>query len=382
MRRLAMLARPHLLLLVWPCSVLSFFLGGPSRLAAGPIYSVVDLGSLGSGAAMPAGINNSGTAVGFVTDINSNQIPVTFTGTVNSLGGYGQANGINDAGTVIGTEWSNGNPSVTEWSNGESKNLLPGYGTGINNAGEVVGGYLTAAGQLHAFTWSNGKMVDLGTLPGGTWSSAYGVNAWGEVAGTSATANGGFRAVVSNGGSLTSIGTFAGTNGNSYGLGINDFGEVVGNAQNAQGFAHAFVWMGGTLVDIGTLGGGQSYAYAVNDSGTVVGYSLTSDNSSHAFVYSNGVMLDLNNLIPMGAGWTIDEAYAINNSGDILGEGTLDGQLYAVELLPSSKNDAIVSSDEVLATPEPSALWLTAAGLILVLLVWGLRRTRGSISGR
>jgi probable HAF family extracellular repeat protein len=331
------------------------------------------LSALGTGAAMTAAINDSGTAVGFVTDPNNNQIPVIFNGQASSLGGYGQANGINGAGTVIGTQLVNGNPGVTEWSNGQAKGLnIPGYGTGINNAGEVVGGYVTGTSQLHAFAWKGGNMTDLGTLAGGTWSSAYGVNVTGQIAGTASIGNGIFRAFFSTGSGLTSIGTFAGTNGSSYGTAINDFGEIVGNAQTAQGFSHAFTWMGGALVDIGTLGGTQSYAYSVNDSGAVVGYSLTSNNSSHGFIYSNGVMLDLNNLLPIGSGWIIDDAYSINSSGDILGEGTLDGQFYAVELLSSNGNSNSQADPVfgVLAVPEPGSLLLGACGLVVFALVF------------
>lgn len=351
-------------------TVLSFFLGGPSRLAAGPIYSVVDLGALGTGAAMPAGLNSSGTAVGFVTNVSGNQVPVSFNGQASPLGGVGQASGVNDAGTVVGTQMAGANPILTEWSNGQSTNLnISGYGTGINNAGQVVGGYVTGNGQLHAFTWSNGTMVDLGTLAGGTWSSAYAVNASGEIVGTSAIGNGLFRAFFSNGAGMTSLGTFAGTKGSSYATAINDYGEIAGNAQTAQGFAHAFLWNGAALIDLGTLGGTQSYAYGVNDSGTVVGYSLTSDNSTHAFVYANGVMLDLNHLLPIGSGWTIEDAYAINAAGDILGTGLFDGQSYAVELLPSDPGANVIGgADVVLATPEPGSLWACAAGLLLISL--------------
>ena len=350
--------------------VLSFFLGGPSQLAAGPIYSIVNLGALGSGAAMPAALNNTGGAAGFVTTLAGDQIPVSFNGQANPLGGSGQANGINDAGIVIGTRLTSGNPDVTEWSNGQMKSLgIDGYGTGINNAGQVVGGYVTG-GQLHAFTWLNGSLTDLGTSAGGTWSSAYAVNSSGEIVGTSALSNGLFRAFFSNGSGMASLGTFAGTNGSSYAMAVNDYGEIAGNAQTAAGFAHAFLWNGAALIDLGTLGGAQSYAYGVNDAGTVVGYSLLSDGASHAFVYSDGVMLDLNHLLPIGSGWTISDAYAINSSGDILGTGLFDGQSYAVELAPlgASVNQVDSLSYGVLATPEPATLLVALAGLLCILL--------------
>jgi probable HAF family extracellular repeat protein len=348
-------------------TVLSFFLGGPSQLTAGPIYSVVDLGALGTGSAMPAALNGSGMAVGFVTDVSGNQVPVAFSGQASPLGGVGQASGVNDTGTVVGTQMTGGNPIVTEWSNGQATSLnVSGYGTGINNAGQVVGGYLTPNGQLHAFTSSNGKMVDLGTLAGGTWSSSYAVNAAGEIVGTSAIGNGLFRAFFSNGTGMTSLGTFAGTNGSSYALGLNSYGEIVGNAQTAQGFAHAFLWNGAALIDLGTLGGSQSYAYGVNDAGTVVGYSLTSDNSTHAFVYADGVMLDLNHLLPVGSEWTIEDAYAINAAGDILGTGVFDGQSYAVELLPSGVDAEVLGGTDVLSTPEPAAGRMCVAGVVLM----------------
>lgn len=365
---------PRIRLVACSCSVLSFILGGPLKISADPIYSIVNLGSLGSGAAMTSGINNSGATVGFVTNPSGDQIPVTFDGQANSLGGYGQANGINDGGTIVGTQIINNSPSVTEWTNGQASSLnISGYGTGISNSGQVVGGYITDSGQLHAFTWSNGTMIDLGTLPDGTWSSAYGVNSSGEITGTSALGNGRFSAFVSNGTGLSSLGTFEGSNGSSYGLAINDSGEVVGNAQTAQGYSHAFAWLGGSLIDLGTLSGTQSYAYGVNDSGTVVGYSLMSDNSSHGFVYWNGVMLDLDSLLPIGSDWTIDAAYGINSGGDILGTGTVDGQMYAVELLPSYSNSADVV-DAVAPVPEPASWLLGAMGAIVVALVVRLRR--------
>ncbi len=60
---------------------------------------------------------------------------------------------------------------------------------GINNRGQVVGYSTTASGEYHAFLWEDGEMTDLGTL-GGAYSVAYGINSRGQVVGYSASASG------------------------------------------------------------------------------------------------------------------------------------------------------------------------------------------------
>lgn len=359
----------------------TFLLTTPLQVNADGLYSIQNLGSLGSGNALPAGINSSGVAVGYTTDFQGNTIPTTFTGTINSLPGIGEANGINSAGTVVGTTYLNNAPSVTEWSNGQATNLgVSGYGTAINSAGQIAGGVETPNGQLHAFVWTNGNLVDLGTLPGATWASAYGINSSGQVVGTS-SGGGRSAAFVSNGNTLTRVaGSLGGAN--SYGIAINDNGVVVGNAQNAQGYLNAFESTGQGMVNLGTLGGSQSYAYGINDAGTVVGYSFLAGNTTvNAFAYLGGVLIDLNTLLPANSGWTINAAYGINNSGDIVGVGSFNNQLYAVELLPSEINGPLAlvldAPDDPLSTPEPAARLLTGAGvLVLGMLFWRRAKTK------
>lgn len=357
--------RQHTFLLQFPIAGLSFLLlAGAAVVQANSIYSLENLGSLGNGAGTVSGMNNSGVAVGFITNQQGNQVPVIFTGgQAQPLGGAGSANGVNDAGTVVGTLYSANGPVATEWSNGQTNNLgINGYGMGVNNSGQVAGSYQISTGDLHAFlSTPGGSFVDLGTL-GGKWSSAYAVNATGQVAGTSTLPNGVFNAFFSNGSNMIDIGTLGGSN--SYGMALNGSGEIVGNSQTALGFTNAFAWQNGSMIDLGTLGGSQSYAYGVNDSGAIVGSAWVSGNTAtHGFVYLGGVMLDLNSLLPINSGWTIDGAYGINNAGDIVGIGTFNTQTYAIELLPSqtsAKSNALSSTP----VPEPASFILVGLGLL------------------
>ena len=332
----------------------------PFLSRAASVYSVQSLGPLGSGVAQPSAINDSGLAVGYITNSQGNQAAISFAnGQSTTLGVNALAQGVNNSGIVVGVTYKGLDPSVAEWSHGQLTTLpISGYATSINNLGQVAGGYITSNNELHAYVSTGGTLTDLGTL-GGTWSSAYGINSIGQVTGTSLTSSSVFRAFFTNSSGMNDIGTLGGSN--SYGMAINDSGHIVGNSQTLTGFSHAFVWTGQRMIDLGTLGGSQSYAYGINNSDLVVGASfVTGNEEEHGFVYSNGVLADLNDLLPLGSGWTIDNAYAVNNTGDILATGTLNGQSFAVELTPST------------VTPEPSGFLFAAAGLIGI----GIARSR------
>ncbi len=83
---------------------------------------------------------------------------------------------------------------------------------------------------------------------------------------------------------------------------------------------------------LGTLGGVMSQAMAVNNTGDVVGWSLTAANEVHAFLWQNGTLTDLNDMLPSGSGWVLGTAYALNNTGVIVGDGTFNGEARAFRL--------------------------------------------------
>jgi probable HAF family extracellular repeat protein len=117
-------------------------------------------------------------------------------------------------------------------------------------------------------------MTDLGTL-GGAYSSARGINDAGQVVGMSVTAAGGGHAFITgpNGVGMTDLGTPAESYSDA--SGINDAGQVVGGVYTAAGVPHAFITgpNGVGITDLNSLvsvPGGATLTYAViNNHGQV-----------------------------------------------------------------------------------------------------------------
>jgi probable HAF family extracellular repeat protein len=336
-----------------------------ASLLQADIYLVTDLGTLGGSSTVAFGINNSGTAVGWGEALTGDVGAFSSNGAMQNLLGLTGATdtyayGINSSGSIVGTSYVNGQPHGEMWNGSKSTDLGAGiYATAINDAGAIVGG------DGHAFLLANGAFQDLGVLPGGNWSSAYGISNAGTVVGYGNIGNGIFRGfVLTPAGGMTELGTLGGNN--SYATAVNSSGEVVGHASLSSGYDNAFLDAGGVMTDLGSLGGGSSYAYGINDSGIVVGYSWVAGVADpHAFIYMNGAMLDLNALIPGGSGWELLEAYGINNSGEIVGEGLLNGQSHAFRL--DAETGSSWFAFDVQPVPEPGTLPVgIGLGLFLV----------------
>ena len=108
--------------------------------------------------------------------------------------------------------------------------------------------------------------------------------------------------------------------------------------------SHGFMWQNGELFDLGSLGGSVGAASAINDNGQIVGLSLIGDacgSALHPFLWQEGVMIDLNDVIPEDSGWLyIENAVAINNAGQIVGQGwTEDFHEHAFLLTPCAPAD-------------------------------------------
>jgi probable HAF family extracellular repeat protein len=295
-----------------------------------------------AGGGTPFAINSTGTMVGSggPDPIHAIRVDGTTISTIPGLDGSAGdvAYDINDAGLVVGTSFLTNGESRSWTNDGTDTVELPSFGgdyenaTKINNAGLIAGSARDSNGAMHLVTWVDGVVADVG---GAAFSSANAtdMNEAGHVLGSVTSPPNTNRAILWDGSTALDLGTLPGGNWTSAGA-LNETGGVVVSAQNAAGDFHAARWDGTGLVDLGTLPGGlQSFASGINEHDQIVGTSFVDATRTHGFLIDDGVMYDLNELVPPDS-VEIENAQAISDSGHILAFGR-NGQ--AIVLVPGTR---------------------------------------------
>lgn len=311
-------------------AILILFLGVCTcpLLAAQIRYAFTDLGTIGGSSSFASGINDAGTVVGASTTVGGVQHAFAYENGVmrdlgRSIAGESQAVAINNRGQILINSVHGNNAPAFLLTAGNYLNL--GFssfgGKDINDLGQVVGigdGVMGGGGYL----WSEGTQTLLKVASiGETAISAIGINNHGQIVGRFGGLGGSKFPIYHD---------FVYENGSGRDLGvsiiptaINDQGTIIG------GLSGAMIYADGQPKPLNGLS-----ALAINDLGQIVGTVFTGG-ASHAAIFENGKAIDLNPLVTPHPGRTLQEAFGINNSGQIVGSAlTPEGNLRAFLLTP------------------------------------------------
>jgi probable HAF family extracellular repeat protein len=204
-----------------------------------------------------------------------------------TLGGdNGEADGINNAGQVVGwSETAAGVPHATLWDREQVIDLQIPYGDAslandINMRGQIVGGAWFAGDPgrtVRPFLWANGHVTDFGDLDGGG-GTAVAINDSGQVTGPALhpesradDAIPGRAFLWADGRESALAGLPVMSDGWSSGTDISTKSKVSGLAAGSDGIPHAYIWQreGVTWLDDQ---GGASCATSLNAAGAAVGW--------------------------------------------------------------------------------------------------------------
>ncbi len=329
-------------------------------LAGAQLYVLEDLGTL-YGQSEAFAIGTAGRALGASTRLSAHFGAAVFdSGAVAlpELFGFAEhyAFGSDSSGNVYGTSYTLGGMTMGAFvvSNGVAAGLGSFAARGVNGAGALAGTSPAVVSGLtvpRACFYGGGTLDELPTL-GGLTGVGLAIDEFGRVAGSSSTAGeGAVRPCLWIGGAAHDLGTLGGAAGQATAI----VGPVVvGHSQTASGIRHATMWMldgAGNVVsttDLGALGSSSSFALGLNALGDAVGTS-----GFHAVVWHAGQISDLNDLIAPAPGWTLEKAWAIDDTGTIVGTGSLLGFPRAFRLVLASgacvsdfNHDGFVNGDD------------------------------------
>lgn len=310
--------------------------------------------NLGSGWAFA--INDAGLVAGISVGSTWDSIATATVwnrGTAITLG-TGVAYGINNAGQVAGRS----DDVAIVWtmtSNGiAATSLGGGIANGINDIGQVVGHSTNSRAPV---LWNGSEPSILRSPEIGGGGNASAINNTGQIAGyTRDIYNMYSSATVWNGDAVTVLGT-------GMASAINDAGEVAWSFWGGDGISFASVWSGATTTTLGKGG-----AFGINDAGQVVGYSYDASGTAAATIWNGTVATNLNSFLTaseINAGWVLDRAYGINDSGSIVGR--------AYNTRTGTGNAFLLSVSEV---PEPRTYALLLIGLGMMSFVRSCRKNR------
>lgn len=259
-----------------------------------------DLGSIDGGINVVIGINNNEQVVGYSILANTDERAFVADKyslvNLGTLGGrFSRAIAINASGVITGYSTtsatnglnrcfvSHGQGMVNIGSLASTGSCLP---AAINNAGQIVGAAYNGTAS-HAFLYDGRQFHDLGTL-GGNTSAANGINQLGQVVGQAQTASGDIRAFLYSAGQMINLGSPRATGGISSAYAVNANGQAIGYyTVPGDPSRRPILFSNGSIIDLNILlpeltEVDGTYIY-LNDAGQIAGTGKI-NGARHAFL--------------------------------------------------------------------------------------------------
>jgi probable HAF family extracellular repeat protein len=236
---------------------------------------------------------------------------------------YSQGFAINQQGHIAGL--SGGGPNfathATLWIEGAPRDIhdpvfQSSIGFAMNDRDEIAGDVRPDRSNSGAFIWRGGLMESIVGGLSGYVSEAYGMNNSGTVVGAGGSATFGFKWQA---GSFSQL-LFLSGHHTARPIVINDAGIVAGASIGGSGRS-AVRWIGLTPFPLGSLGGSGSEAYGINASGQIVGWAANAAGQTCAFFWDPATGMQA---LPVPANFSYSYAWNLNDLGDVV--GTVDGR--------------------------------------------------------
>ncbi len=291
------------------------------------------------------------------------------------------ANGINDAGDIVGMYYSPDQKRhgfLLRGLRGGQFTMIefPGatdtWAWDINRAGDIVGSYLDPGGKQHAYLLSGGRFTTI-DFPGADMTTPGGINAKGEMVGMYWNLSGDtkMRGFLFSGGRFTSF-EYPAPNLMSCFFSINDEGDMVGHWQDTTGVAHGWLMRQGKSSSVDVPGAQHTMMDrgGITAAGDLLGSYTDPRGKTKAFLWSKDRFTPFD--VP---GSRAAHAFRMNASGQIVGHyvdanGVAHG--FVTSVAPRSRSQLLTVDDDGadcpggLATIQEAVAQAPAGATILV----------------
>jgi probable HAF family extracellular repeat protein len=158
---------------------------------------------------------------------------------------------------------------------------------GINNKGQVVGGYGYANGEVHGFLYADGVFTPF-DVPRANNTVLYAINDQGLLVGEyDVDSSSRWHGFLYADGQFTTLAVpFEGATA-THPYGVNNQGQVVGNYWTTAERYHGFLYEDGIYTPIDVPQAVWTLAYEINQPGQIVGQSVD-QSGGHGFLYDDG----------------------------------------------------------------------------------------------